>query len=164
MKKLSLGLLSLATLGFAAQASAQNIPVFSANGFLCGKEGQTVTCKGPVPNGKDTMTATGHDLVYLTINSKQEGAPVRYTYFSDTGCLIGYTFNAAGQPAAAVASHRKGAKQTFNFQSTADYDKVIAFCVADAPGTSTASAPSAGSSAKPATAPAMKPAAQADPK
>jgi hypothetical protein len=67
---------------------------------------------------------------------------VRYSYFSDTGCLIGYTFNAAGQAVAAVASHRKGAKQTFNFSNKEDYEKITQFCVKDQPGEAkTAAAP-----------------------
>lgn len=163
MKKLSLVLLTM-TLCLAGANAWANLPVFSANGFVCGKEGVTVTCKGPVPTGKDTITGTGHDLVYLTVNTHQSGAPVRYTYFSDTGCLIGYTFNAAGQPAAAVVSHRKGAKQTFNFQNQADYDKVIDFCVKDQPGSTAVSSATPAKTTPP---PAIKPAgtsAQADPK
>ncbi len=140
MKKIAMSLLGMAALLPAAAAWA-DVPVFSANGYICGKEGVTVTCKGPIPKGKDTITGTGHDLVYLTVNTIQEGTPVRYTYFSDTGCLIGYTFNAAGQPVAAVASHRKGAKQTFQFQAKEDYEKVVDFCVKDQP--ATAGAPAA---------------------
>lgn len=107
-------------------------PVFSANGFVCGKEGNNVTCKGPMPNGKDTITGSGHDLVYLTVNTYKDGAPARFTYFSDTGCLVGYTFNAAGQPIAAVVSHRKGAKQTFTFED-GKYEKIVQFCVQENP-------------------------------
>lgn len=102
-------------------------PVFSANGFICGKEETTVTCKGPIPGADATVTGTGHNIVYLTVNNKTDGQPTRYTYFSDTGCLIGYTFNAAGQPIAAVASHRNGSKQTFEF-GDGKYEKVIEFC------------------------------------
>lgn len=132
MKKISM-VAALAALMMGSAAAQADISVFSANGFVCGKEGQTVTCKGKHPLNNDTITATGHNLVYLTINTQQDGAPVRYTYFSDTGCLIGYTFNAAGQPANAVVSHRKGAKQTFNFANKDDYEKVTNFCVADQP-------------------------------
>jgi len=131
MKKL-IGLLSLLVLfGYGAQAMA-NTPVFSANGFTCGKKGITVTCKGPAPNGKDMITGTGHDLVYLTINTITEGAPSRFTYFSDTGCLIGYAFNAAGNPIKAVASHRDNVTQTFEF-GEGKYDAVIEFCSSTAP-------------------------------
>jgi hypothetical protein len=126
MKKISLFLAALAT-SLASSAHAAT-PVFSANGFVCGKEGVTVTCKGSLPNGKDTVTGTGHDLVYLTINTTQEGVPTRYTYFSDTGCLIGYTFGAGGQPVAAVAAHRSGAKQTFSFED-GKYEKIVQYCV-----------------------------------
>jgi hypothetical protein len=128
MKKtfLALGLLSLVS--FTAKAST--LPVFSANGFICGKEGITVTCKGPVPGGRDTVTSTGHDMVYLTVNTHQEGQPTRYTYFSDTGCLIGYTFDSNGQPNAAVASHRSGAKKTFALNG-GSYDPIIEFCAAE---------------------------------
>lgn len=127
MKKTSLLLAALFTASLASAAQAAT-PVFSANGFVCGKEGVTVTCKGGLPNGKDTVTGTGHDLVYLTINTQQEGVPTRYTYFSDTGCLIGYTFGAGGQPVAAVAAHRSGAKQTFSFED-GKYDKIVNYCV-----------------------------------
>ncbi|MCE9624917.1 MAG: hypothetical protein K8R69_05610 [Deltaproteobacteria bacterium] len=131
MKKI-LSILSFAALGAIALPLQAATPVFSANGFVCGKEGVTVTCKGSLPNGKDTVTSTGHDLVYLTMNTHQEGVPTRYTYFSDTGCLIGYTFGAGGQPVAAVASHRNGVKQTFSFED-GKYEKIIQFCMQDAP-------------------------------
>lgn len=108
-------------------APAFSASVYSANGFVCGKEGSTVTCKGPIPGGSDTVTGTGHNIVYLTVNTTTAGQPARYTYFSDTGCLIGYTFNAAGHPVAAVARHRSGEKETFNF-GDGKYEKVIEFC------------------------------------
>lgn len=131
MKKL-FGIISfIALFGFATHATADT-PVYSANGFTCGKKGLTVTCKGPSPNGKDMITGTGHDLVYLTINTITEGAPARFTYFSDTGCLIGYTFNAAGNPVKAVASHRDGVTKTFEF-GEGKYDAVIEFCGSASP-------------------------------
>lgn len=151
MKKILCALTLAALAGVAASASAAT-PVFSANGFVCGKEGNTVTCKGSLPNGKDTVTGTGHDLVYLTINTHQEGVPTRYTYFSDTGCLIGYTFGAGGQPVAAVAAHRNGVKQTFSFED-GKYEKIVQFCMQENPTASaTAAAPaSAPAAAKPVT-------------
>lgn len=121
--------LSFATsiiLGWGAMSFA-DAPVFSANGFQCGKTGATVSCKGSLPNGDGTITGTGHNLVYLTVNKETNGVPTRYTYFSDTGCLIGYTFNAAGNPVAAVASHRSGQKKTFEFQE-GKYEKLISYC------------------------------------
>src|SRR5689334_6153258 len=134
MKKILCALSLMAVAGLSASAYAVP-PVFSANGFICGKEGNTVTCKGNLPNGKDTVTGTGHDLVYLTINTHQEGVPTRYTYFSDTGCLIGYTFGAAGQPVAAVASHRNGVKGTFSFED-GKYEKIVQFCMQENPSAS----------------------------
>lgn len=145
MKKL-LSAISFTALGLSAVSASAATPVYSANGFVCGKEGVTVTCKGSLPNGKDTVTGTGHDLVYLTVNTHQEGVPTRYTYFSDTGCLIGYTFGAGGQPVAAVASHRSGVKSTFSFED-GKYEKVVQYCLQDNPGAA------AQASAKPATAP-----------
>ena len=143
MRKISI-LTAVLAAAFAATAQAATAPVFSANGFICGKEGSTVTCKGSLPNGKGTITGTGHDLVYLTINTTQEGVPTRYTYFSDTGCLIGYTFGAGGQPIAAVAAHRSGAKQTFGFED-GKYEKIVQYCVQEKPATATggATAPAA---------------------
>ncbi|HCU23690.1 MAG TPA: hypothetical protein DF383_01635 [Deltaproteobacteria bacterium] len=131
MKKV---LFALSILAMSAATAAQAVtPVFSANGFICGKEGVTVTCKGGMPQGgRDTVTSTGHDLVYMTINTFQEGVPTRYTYFSDTGCLVGYTFGAGGQPVAAVASHRNGVKQTFSFED-GKYEKIIQFCAQENP-------------------------------
>jgi hypothetical protein len=126
MRKLIFGLVFLLGL-FSAVMVYADTPVYSANGYICGKTGQTVTCKGPHPNGKDTLTGTGHNLIYLTINTTTHGAPTRYTYFSDTGCLVGYTFNAGGQPVAAVASHRSGAKKTFEF-GEGKYEPLIEFC------------------------------------
>src|SRR5262245_30627988 len=151
MKKVLCTLTLAATVAVAAAAQAA-VPVFSANGFVCGKEGNTVTCKGNLPNGKDTVTGTGHDLVYLTINTHQEGAPVRYTYFSDTGCLIGYTFGAGGQPVAAVAAHRNSVKQTFSFED-GKYEKIVQFCMQENPTNATAAAPAAPSAPAPATKP-----------
>lgn len=145
MNKLSWLIAALVvSLASAAQAAT---PVFSANGFICGKEGVTVTCKGSLPNGKDTITGTGHDLVYLTINTQQEGVPTRYTYFSDTGCLIGYTFGAGGQPVAAVAAHRSGAKQTFSFDD-GKYEKIVQYCVQDKIAEATGGAKSPATAAK----------------
>lgn len=118
------------TLVFAGSVGAT--PVISANGFICGKKGVTVTCKGPIPGRSDTVTGTGHNIIYLTVNTITEGQPTRFTYFSDTGCLIGYTFNAAGNPIAAVASHRNGVKKTFDF-GDGKYDAVIDYCAADNP-------------------------------
>lgn len=131
MKKI-FGLINLAViLSFPGVAFA-DIPVYSAHGYICGKTGQTVTCKGPHPNGKDTITGTGHDIIYLTVNTTTAGAPTRFTYFSDTGCLVGYTFNANGQPVAAVAAHRNGAKKTFEF-GEGKYDPLIEFCSSENP-------------------------------
>lgn len=170
MKNL-LSAFALAALSVAAIPAFAATPVFSANGFVCGKEGVTVTCKGGLPNGKDTVTGTGHDLVYLTINTTQEGAPTRYTYFSDTGCLIGYTFGAGGQPVAAVAAHRSGTKSTFSFED-GKYEKIVQFCMQDnpVPGAQAAAKPAAqpvataqkdaAPAAKPAAAPTKKPAAK----
>jgi len=145
MKKIfvTLGIVLFSAVGVSAWADA---PVISANGFICGKQGVTVTCKGPLPNGKDTITGTGHNVVYLTVNTTTAGSPARYTYFSDTGCLVGYTFNAAGNPVQAVASHRSGAKQTFDF-GEGKYEPLLNFCAEDQP------APKAGSNTA-ATAPA----------
>lgn len=123
MKKITLFLLALLS---ASPAFAQAI--YSAHGFVCGKEGTTVTCKGPLPNGQDSVTATGHNVVYITVNTMAAGKPSRYTYFSDSGCMIGYTFNAAGNPSAGVAIHRSGAKQQFDF-SDGKFEKVNSFCM-----------------------------------
>ncbi|MCB1213902.1 MAG: hypothetical protein KDK66_00365 [Deltaproteobacteria bacterium] len=120
---------SLLMLPFSLKAA----PVYSANGFICGGQGKTVTCKGPIPGRPDeSMTATGHNVVYMTINTKLNGAMVRYTYFSDTGCLVGYTFNAAGEPALAVAYHRESTeahpkKKTFDFSKN-QYESLAKFC------------------------------------
>ena len=161
MKKM-LPLLSFVALTSWSLFAAAATPVYSANGFLCGKEGSTVTCKGNLPNGKDTVTGTGHDLIYLTINTHQEGVPTRYTYFSDTGCLIGYTFGASGQPIAAVAAHRNGAKQTFSFED-GKYEKIVDFCMQENPaGGKTAAAPAA-AGAKPEVTTAAKEAPPAKP-
>ena len=147
--------LSLAALIFTAVPAWAATPVYSANGFVCGKEGVTVTCKGGLPNGKDTITGTGHNLVYLTINTTSAGAPTRFPYFSDTGCLIGYTFGAGGQPVAAVAAHRSGVKSTFTFDD-GKYEKIVQYCMQDNPG---AAAQASATAKQPAATPA-KPAAK----
>ena len=124
MKKISIGVLFLASFALCLPVQAS---VYSANGFICGTKGATVTCKGPIPGGTDTVTGTGHNIVYLTVNTKTAGQPTRFTYFSDTGCLIGYTFNAAGNPTVAVASHRNGSKKQFQF-GQGKYDAIIDYC------------------------------------
>ncbi|GEM_PF-3534717 len=114
---------------------AASIPVYSANGFACGRMGVTVTCKGPLPGSaaKDSITATGHNLVYLTVDTQENGQPLRYTYFSDTGCLVGYTFGMDGKPAGVVARHRSGSKANFQIQNE-NYDSVVAYCEQNLPG------------------------------
>ncbi|MCP5467716.1 MAG: hypothetical protein H7A32_00415 [Deltaproteobacteria bacterium] len=102
-------------------------PVISANGFQCGKENNLVTCKGPLPNGKDSIMGSGKDVVYLTINTDVGGVPSRYSYFSDTGCMVGYTFSAAGKPAMAVASHRSGEKRKIDLNKEG-FEEVSRFC------------------------------------
>ncbi len=126
MKKIFVSVFFLAIFLIASQAWSDT-PVFSANGFVCGKEGVTVSCKGPLPDGKGSVTGTGHEVIYLSVNTSQQGALARYTYFSDTGCLIGFTFNLQGKPFAAVASDRNGQKKQFNFED-GKYEKVIEYC------------------------------------
>lgn len=108
---------------------AENIPVYSANGFTCGRLGLTVTCKGPLPGSQahDTITATGHNLIYVTVDTIDNGQPLRYTYFSDTGCLVGYSFGADGKAIGVVARHRNGEKANFQVQND-NYDPVISYC------------------------------------
>ena len=119
---------------FSANLHAAGIPVYSANGFTCGRMGVTVTCKGPLPGSqaRDTATATGHNLVYLTVDTIDNGQPLRYTYFSDTGCLVGYSFGADGKPVGVVARHRSGSKANFQVQNE-NYDEVISYCEQNLP-------------------------------
>ncbi len=114
---------------FPLSLHAAGIPVYSANGFTCGRMGLTVTCKGPLPGSQahDTVTSTGHNLVYLTVDTIDNGQPLRYTYFSDTGCLVGYSFGADGKPVGVVARHRNGSKANFQVQND-NYDTVISYC------------------------------------
>ena len=138
---------------------AANVPVYSANGFMCAKSGISVTCKGPIPGGTSSITGTGHNLVYLTVDLLQEGQPIRYTYFSDTGCLIGYTLGPDGSAIAVVARHRTGEKGTFSVQGD-NYDGVIQFCERRLGAESQAASRPVTTSQKPAT-PAAKPATSA---
>jgi len=141
-------------------SAAWALPVFSVNGFSCSKLGVSVTCKGPIPGGKDSLTATGHNLVYLTMDVFQGGLPTRYTYFSDTGCLVGYTFGTEGKPISAVAVHRSGQKASFDIKNE-NYDQMIAYCERELPGSpkpiGVTAAPAA-PAPKPATAPPAAPA------
>jgi hypothetical protein len=127
-----LGMLFILSL-FGSAETAWALPVYSVNGFNCSRLGMTVTCKGPIPGGKDSLTATGHNLVYLTMDVYQNGFPTRYTYFSDTGCLVGYTFGTEGKPVSAVAVHRNGQKASFDIQNE-NYDQMIAYCERELPG------------------------------
>lgn len=169
MKKIIFGLFALGLCSSSLQA-ASNIPLYSANGFTCGRMGLTVTCKGPLPGDKaqDTVTATGHNLVYVTVDTVDNGQPLRYTYFSDTGCLVGYSFGADGKAVGVVARHRSGSKANFQIQND-NYDQVIAYCEQnlpnspapvtgyDAPGVkSKPAAPSAAPTAAPAKPPVKK--------
>lgn len=112
-----------------SESHAAAIPVFSANGFTCGRMGVTVTCKGPLPGGqaKDTVTATGHNLIYVTVDTLDNGRSLRYSYFSDTGCLVGYSFGADSKAVGVVARHRNGSKANFQIQND-NYDTVISYC------------------------------------
>src|SRR5262245_27036354 len=89
----------------ALPREAWSLATYSVNGFICQKSGFSVTCKGPIPgnDSKDAITATGHGLVYISMDVTQGGVPTRYTYFSDTGCLVGYTFGTEGKVVNAVA-------------------------------------------------------------
>ncbi len=128
MKHFIIGLISVLFLGTSFSAYTQS--VVSANGFQCGKENDLVTCKGPLPNGKDSIMGSGKDVVYLTINTNVGGVPSRYSYFSDTGCMVGYTFNAAGNPAMAVASHRSGEKKKIDLGKQG-IETVSQFCASN---------------------------------
>src|SRR4029453_12285979 len=100
----------------------------------------------------------GHNLVYLTMDVTQNGFPTRYTYFSDTGCLVGYTFGTEGKPISAVAVHRNGQKASFDIKND-NYDQMVAYCERELPGSpkpigvAGASAPAPSTAAKPATVP-----------
>jgi hypothetical protein len=133
MKKIFLFLMMLVLVCFSIKSMAAVLPVYSTNGFVCQKVGVSVTCKGPIPGGKDSVTATGHNLVYLTMDVVQGGSPTRYTYFSDTGCLVGYTFGEQGKPIAAVAVHRNGTKGSFDIKND-NYDSMIQYCEQELPG------------------------------
>src|SRR4029453_1569586 len=161
MKKLFIFILFGGLLLAGKTALALTLPVYSVNGFSCTKLGVTVTCKGPIPGGKDSLTGTGHNLVYLTMavfqNGFPTGSPTRYTYFSDTGCLVGYTFGTEGKPVSAVAVHRNGQKASFDIKND-NYDQMIAYCEKELPG----SPKPMGSAGGPTPAPApAKPAAAA---
>ena len=145
------------------------VPVYSVNGFTCKKVGVTVSCKGPIPGGKDSVNATGHNLVYITMDVQQNGSPTRYSYFSDTGCLVGYTFGSDGKAISAVAVHRSGQKGSFDIKDE-NYDQMTAFCEKELPNSPKAvsdttapkvSAPVAPAPAKPAS--PAKPAVKTDP-
>ena len=168
MKKIILGVFALLLSSSTLQA-AGNIPLYSANGFTCGRMGVTVTCKGPLPGDKaqDTVTVTGHELVYITVDTIDNGQAFRYTYFSDTGCLVGYSFGADGKTVGVVARHRNNNKANFQVQND-NYDPVIAYCEQnlegspapvtgyDAPGVK--SRPAASVNAAPTAAPTASPA------
>ncbi len=128
MKKIIFSLFTL-LVSSTLHAAANNVPLYSANGFTCGRMGITVTCKGPLPGAKaqDTVTATGHSLVYITVDTIDNGQALRYTYFSDTGCLVGYSFNADGKAIGVVARHRNNGKANFQIQND-NYDSVISYC------------------------------------
>ncbi|MFO1519490.1 MAG: hypothetical protein U1F57_07530 [bacterium] len=179
MKKIFLAMAVVLGLTFSSHAWA--IPVYSVNGFKCSKVGVTVTCKGPIPGGDDSLTVTGHGLVYVTMDVHQGGHPTRYTYFSDTGCLVGYTFGMDGKVINAVAVHRNGTKGSFDVKEE-NYDPMVSFCEQDLPNSPTpvadtqspqsstvakkspTSAPAPAPAAKPAVKSAAKPAAKPAPK
>lgn len=179
MKKIILALFTLLVSSSTLHAAGTNVPLYSANGFTCGRMGVTVTCKGPLPgsNAQDTVTATGHNLVYITVDTIDNGQALRYTYFSDTGCLVGYSFNTDGKAIGVVARHRNNGKANFQIQND-NYDSVISYCEQnlegspmpitgfDAPGVKSkpeAATPTVApaKAATPAAKPAVKPAAPA---
>jgi hypothetical protein len=121
------------TLG-AISSEAWSLAVYSVNGFVCQKSGFSVTCKGPIPgnDSHDAITATGHGLVYISMDVTQGGVPTRYTYFSDTGCLVGYTFGTEGKVVNAVAVHRNGSKASFPIDND-NYDQMVTWCEQELP-------------------------------
>src|SRR4029453_15730723 len=123
MKKLFIFILFAGFLLAGKTALALNPPVYSRNGFNGTKRGRKDPCKGPIPGGKDSLTGTGHNLVYLTMDVYQNGFPTRYTYLSDTGCLVGYPFGTEGKPVSAVALHRNGQKASFDIKND-NYDQM----------------------------------------
>jgi hypothetical protein len=132
MKKIFFTLLIL-ILG-ALSRDAWSLATYSVNGFVCQKSGYSVTCKGPIPgnDSRDAITATGHGLVYISMDVTQGGVPTRYTYFSDTGCLVGYTFGTEGKVVNAVAVHRNGTKASFPIQND-NYDQMVTWCEQELP-------------------------------
>ncbi len=97
-----------------ASSLAQAANVFSANGFNCtstaAKNGTIVDCDGAFPGVTGLFGATGYDLAHIEYSPDNKN---RYSYMSDTGCLI---LTAADNKAVAVDR----SKNKNNFDSFTD--------------------------------------------
>ncbi len=99
----------------------------SANGFECLSVKGGVRCEGKFPGSETLVQKEGPSPVHISADVKGETAPVHYAYFSETGCLIGYTLNNEGKREGAAVIHRSGEKKTFVVKKNG-YRKIIDFC------------------------------------
>jgi hypothetical protein len=101
-------LAALLIVGAVGHANATE--VVSANGFNCNQQtvskGKTlVECTGQFQGVTGIFAATGYDIVHVSYSPDNKR---RYTYMSETGCLI---LNASDN--AALATDKSGTKKQF---------------------------------------------------
>jgi hypothetical protein len=109
-----------------ASSLARAANVFSANGFNCtataAKNGTIVDCDGVFPGVAGLFGATGYELTHIEYSPDNKN---KYSYMSDTGCLI---MTAADNKSVAIDR----SKNKSNFDSLAD---AMGWCYKGAQGT-----------------------------
>lgn len=106
---IAMSAVALFVVAFPQVSHAQNLPVYSANGFKCseaplkGSSMNLVTCEGSFSGGGGNLTASGYASVGIT--QGRDGDV--YSYSSLTGCLMHATAKSID------ATDRKGKKQSF---------------------------------------------------
>ncbi len=90
--------------------AAEGFSVISANGFTCSKNDELVTCRGSFPPTKNPiLEATGYKVIWI----RGEYPGMRYTYYSDSGCLCKADFKESGKLAQQECTSQGGHTKTF---------------------------------------------------
>ena len=98
---------------FLVSASAipqENFPIVSANGFACSQVEGMVSCRGSFPQSPSpVIEATGYNVIWI----RGEYPGLRYTYYSDSGCLCRAEFKEGGEMKMQECTSQFGQKKKF---------------------------------------------------
>jgi hypothetical protein len=88
----------------------ENFPIVSANGFSCSQNDGMVSCRGSFPgHPAPALEATGYNVVWI----RGEFPEMRYTFYSDSGCLCRTDFKPDGQVKTQECTSRFGQMKAF---------------------------------------------------